>query len=148
MSPKSVCRQRKQVCGSDGMVVGRAGTLLLCALATHFILSFYRLNVIVVRSLLRLCLTARRYNFVSVTRRSIRAESWYFSQKAVTVRGEYGAVIAVQVQTLWPIRVSRYKVDWKEVTSQVTQNFIAGTGAIAVKAITKLSRKQGQKQKP
>jgi len=26
-------RQRKQVCGSEGTVVGRAGTLLLCALA-------------------------------------------------------------------------------------------------------------------
>ena len=26
-----------------------------------------------------------------VTRRSIRAESWYFSQKAVTVQGGYGA---------------------------------------------------------
>jgi len=80
----------------------------------------------------RLSITARRYNFVSVTRRSIRAGSWYFSQKAVTVRGEYGAVFAVQVQLLWPIRVSRYKVDRGQVTSQGTQVRLAGTGAIAV----------------
>jgi hypothetical protein len=37
---------------------------------------------------------------VCVTRHSIRAESWYFSQKAVTVQGGYGAVFAVQVQFL------------------------------------------------
>jgi hypothetical protein len=36
---KSVRRQRKQVCGSEGTVVGWAGTLLVCALAV--ILSFY-----------------------------------------------------------------------------------------------------------
>jgi hypothetical protein len=35
-----------------------------------------------------------------VTRRSIRAESWYFSQKAVTVQGGYGALFAVMVQVL------------------------------------------------
>ena len=35
-------------------------------------------------------LTARRYNFVSVTRQSIRAGSWYFSRKTVTVQGGYG----------------------------------------------------------
>jgi hypothetical protein len=34
-----------------------------------------------------------------VTRRSIRAESWYFSQKAVTVQGGYGALFAVRVQS-------------------------------------------------
>jgi len=33
-----------------------------------------------------------------VTRRKHRAESWYFSQKAVTVQGGYGALFAVQVQ--------------------------------------------------
>ena len=38
-----------------------------------------------------------------VTRRSIRAGSWYFSQKAVTVQGGYGAVFAVQVQILLSI---------------------------------------------
>jgi hypothetical protein len=34
------------------------------------------------------------------------------------------------------------KVDWKQVTSQGTQSFIAGTGAVAVQAITDLSREQ------
>jgi len=29
------------------------------------------------------------------------------------------------------MRVSRYKVDWEQVTSQGTQSFIAGTGAPA-----------------
>jgi len=84
---------------------------------------------------LSLGLTARRYNFVSVTRRSIRAGSGHprqRSQKAVTVRGEYGAVFAIQVQVLWAIRVSRYKADREKVTSQGTLSFIAGTGAIAV----------------
>jgi len=41
-------------------------------------------------------------------------------------------VFAVRVQTLWAIRVSRYKVDRKQVTSQVAQSFIAGTGAVGV----------------
>jgi len=35
-----------------------------------------------------------------VTRRSIRAGSWYFSQKVVTVQGGYGALFAVMVQIL------------------------------------------------
>jgi len=35
-----------------------------------------------------------------VTRRKHRAGSWYFSQKAVTVQGGYGALFAVQVQIL------------------------------------------------
>jgi len=38
-----------------------------------------------------------------VTRRCIRAESWYFSQKAVTVQGGYGALFAVMVQILLSI---------------------------------------------
>jgi len=67
-----------------------------------------------------------------VTRRSIRQLSWYFSHEAVPVQGGYGVVFAVRVQTLWPIRVSRYKADREQVTSQGTQNFIAGTGAVAV----------------
>jgi len=33
---------------------------------------------------------------------------------------------------LWTIRVSRYKADRKQETSQGTQSFIAGTGAVAV----------------
>jgi len=35
-----------------------------------------------------------------VTRRKHRARSWYFSQKAVTVQGGYGALFAVMVQIL------------------------------------------------
>ena len=45
-------------------------------------------------------LTARWYVLVSVTRRQHRAESWYFSQKAVTVQGGFGAVFGIQVQIL------------------------------------------------
>jgi hypothetical protein len=46
-----------------------------------------------------------------VTRRSIRAGSWYFSHEAVTVQGGYGALFAVRVQVLLVIRVSLYKYD-------------------------------------
>jgi hypothetical protein len=35
-----------------------------------------------------------------ITRRSIRAGSWYFSQKTVTVQGGDGALFAVMVQIL------------------------------------------------
>jgi len=35
-----------------------------------------------------------------VTRRSIRAGSWYFSREVVTVQGGYGVVFAVMVQIL------------------------------------------------
>ena len=35
-----------------------------------------------------------------VTRRSIRAWSWYFSREIVTVQGGYGALFAVMVQIL------------------------------------------------
>ena len=38
-----------------------------------------------------------------VTRRKHRAESWYFSQKTVTVQGGYGALFAVRVQILLSI---------------------------------------------
>jgi hypothetical protein len=38
-----------------------------------------------------------------VTLRSIRSRSWYFSHKAVTVQGGYGAVFAVMVQILLSI---------------------------------------------
>jgi len=38
-----------------------------------------------------------------VTRRQHRAESWYFSQKIVTVQGGYGALFAVMVQILLSI---------------------------------------------
>ena len=38
-----------------------------------------------------------------VTRRKHREGSWYFSQKAVTVQGGYGALFAVRVQVLLSI---------------------------------------------
>jgi hypothetical protein len=38
-----------------------------------------------------------------VTRRKHRVESWYFSQKAVTVQGGYGVVFAIRVQILLSI---------------------------------------------
>src|SRR4030042_6845508 len=38
-----------------------------------------------------------------VTRRSIRAESWYFSREVVPVQGGYGALFAVMVQILLSI---------------------------------------------
>jgi len=74
-----------------------------------------------------------------VTRRKHRAESWYLSQKTVTVQGGYGVVFAVRVQVLWPIRVSWYKADREQETSQGIKSFIAGTGAVAVQVITNLS---------
>jgi len=57
-------------------------------------------NETVYEVVMQLTIMARRYNYVSVTRRSIRAGSRYFSQKAVTERGEYGVVFAVRVQVL------------------------------------------------
>jgi len=48
------------VCGSEGMVVGRAGTLLLCALAIILFLLFSRFccnRLLNSQSLIRLCLT-------------------------------------------------------------------------------------------
>ncbi len=37
---------------------------------------------------------------VGVSRRKHRVESWYFSQKTVTVQGGHGVVFAVRVQVL------------------------------------------------
>jgi len=47
---------RKQVCYSEGMVVGWAGTLLLCVSALFYFFHFNKLTFIIARSLLRLCL--------------------------------------------------------------------------------------------
>jgi hypothetical protein len=46
-----------------------------------------------------------------ITRRKHRAESWYFSQKAVTVQGGYGVVFAVRVQS------------WLSITSVAVQGY-------------------------
>jgi len=49
-----------------------------------------------------------------VTRRQHRAESWYFSQKIVTVQGGYGALFAVMVQIL--LSITRVAVEvWSEL---------------------------------
>jgi len=49
-----------------------------------------------------------------VTRRSIRADSWYFSQKSVTVQGGYGALFAVMIQIL--LSITRVAVQfWSEL---------------------------------
>ena len=59
-------KQRKQVCGSEGMVVGWAGTLLLCALAI-ILFCYFIGSVIVARSLLRLCLTVGGMKSLGIT---------------------------------------------------------------------------------
>jgi hypothetical protein len=60
-----------------------------------------------------------------VTRRRIRAESWYFSRKVVTVQGEYGVSFAVMVQSLLATAVSRYKVDASHI---IITGYKAGCG--------------------
>ncbi len=64
------------------------------------------------------------------------------------MRGRYGVVFTNHAQVLWVIRVPRYKAYRKQITSQGTQYYIAGTGAVVVQTIKKLSREQEQKQKP
>ena len=48
-----------------------------------------------------------------VTRRKHPAVSWYFSQKAVTVQGGYGALFAVMVQILLSIMCVAVQVCWE-----------------------------------
>ena len=60
-----------------------------------------------------------------VTRRSIRAGSRYFSQKAVTVQGGYGAVFAIQVQVLWNITRVAVQV-WSEPVNYHGAGFLLG----------------------
>src|SRR4030042_4188452 len=48
-----------------------------------------------------------------VTRRKHRAESWYFSQKTVTVQGGYGAFFAVQVQNFLSYTSVAVQVLWR-----------------------------------
>ena len=50
---------------------------------------------------------------VCVTRRSIRAESRYFSQNAVTVQGGYGAFFALRVQGLLSYTSVVVQVLWR-----------------------------------
>ena len=106
--------------GSEGMVAGMGCQTLACALG------------VMVKSNFALNLTARQYGEVVLPDAASGHGVVPIGQKAVTVQGGYGAVFAVRVQTLWPIRVSRYKVDREQKTSQGTLSFIAGTGAVAV----------------
>jgi len=107
-----------------------------------------------------------------VTRRSIRSRSWYFSHKAVTVQGGYGAVFAVRVQVL--LSITRVAVQFlsEPENCQGTGYLLGalaqrrGTGCLAARnlsrcriyiacrcacpgarTITNLSREQEQKQK-
>ena len=66
-----------------------------------------------------------------VTRRKHRAVSWYFSHKAVTVQGGYGALFAIMVQILLSItRVAFTMLIGAANLSPVTK-FVAGTGAVS-----------------
>jgi hypothetical protein len=71
-----------------------------------------------------------------VTRRSIRAESCFFSQKAVTVQGGYGALFAVWVQILLALRVSRYKFDRSRETITVQDFYWGHWRSVAVQAVS------------
>jgi len=107
-----------------------------------------------------------------VTRRKLRVGSWYFSQKAVTVQGGYGALFAVQLQILLSItRVAvqvrseprtyhRSQSWWRALAQCRGTNYLEGgnlswyrisiAGRCAcpgTRTITKLSREQEQKQK-
>jgi hypothetical protein len=48
------------------------------------------------------------------------------------VQGGYGAVFAVQVQPLWPKRVSRYNADGEQVIIPGAGNLIESTGGVSV----------------
>ena len=74
-----------------------------------------------------------------VTRRSIRAESWYFSQKAVTVQGGYGALFAVMVQILPKHYECRGTSLIGAANLSPDTKVVAGTGAVSR---YKLSRSQ------
>ena len=74
-----------------------------------------------------------------VTRRRIRAGSWYFSQKAVTVQGGYGALFAVMVQIFFACwRDCGTRLIGATNLSPVTK-LVARTGAVSR---YKLSRSQ------
>ena len=64
-------------------------------------------------------------------RRKHRSRSWYFSHKAVTVQGGYGALFAVRVQIF--LSITRVAVQvWSEplILSPFTK-LVAGTGAVS-----------------
>jgi len=74
-----------------------------------------------------------------VTRRKHRAESWYFSQIAVTVQGGYGALFAVQVQNFIEHYECRGTIVIEAAILSPVTKLVAGTGAVSR---YKLSRSQ------
>jgi hypothetical protein len=66
-----------------------------------------------------------------VTRRSIRAASWYFSQKTVTVQGGYGALFAVRVQNFIEHYVCRGTIVIGAANLSPVTKLVAGTGAVS-----------------
>ena len=66
-----------------------------------------------------------------VTRRSIRAESWYFSREDVTVQGGYGAVFAIMVQILLSAGAIAVQSFIGAANLSLVTNLIEGTGAVS-----------------
>jgi len=88
---------------------------------------------------------------VGVARRSIRAESRYPAPAGP--KNCHGARRAWRGfcrlgTNFCELYECRYNVDREQVTSHGTQSLKAGTGAVAVYAITNLSWEQEKKQKP
>ena len=83
-----------------------------------------------------------------VTRRKHRAGSWYFSQKAVTVQGGYGALFAVQVQILLSITSVAVQVLMEPRTYPRLQSWLGALAQCRGKKLIgaiKLSRYNGIK---
>jgi len=74
-----------------------------------------------------------------VTRRSIRAESWYFSQKAITVQGGYGTCFCRHGTNFIECWRDRGTILNGAVSLSPVTNLVAGTGAVSR---YKLSRSQ------
>jgi hypothetical protein len=83
-----------------------------------------------------------------VTRRSIRAGSLYFSQKAVTMQGAYGALFAVRVQVLLSITRVAVHICLGARNLSRCRNLIVGRCACqGARTVANLSWMQEQKQK-
>ena len=84
-------------------------------------------------------LTARQYGEVVLPDASIRAGSWYFSQKAVTVQGGYGALFAVHGTNFIEHYACRGTSLIGAANLSPVTKLVAGTGAVSR---YKLSRSQ------
>ena len=134
---------------ATGRLQGRAAKLLLVRWQSP--------GILCVRCNFALQLTSRRYVLVGVTRRKHRAESWYFSQKIVTVQGGFGACFChpgTNFVEFWRDRgtikigatrlspgtkfaegtgaVSRYKADRSQKTVKVYRFLIASSVRVQV----------------